>query len=728
MEWISKIQEQDNQQAAILSFSEYMDIFSKFPSREIRQSSWYLRDMFDYFGKNEDGKGYKLFSTSFPQSAPVYGQFRTQEHIYQNLINFTEEGFNNRFLLLIGPNGSSKTSLIRKIMAGARHYSKLEEGALFTFSWVFPIDQLTKGNLGLTQSKEIKDIKSYAKIEDKDIAAILQSELKDHPLLLLPIEARQDFIDNALADDPDRLNSLKKSYIYNSDLSKRNRLVYDALLKSYQGDHLEVLKHIRVERFFIDREQSSSAVTIEPQFHVDAKLQQITMDRRLSSLPPSLQSLNLFNTSGENIFANRGILEFSDLLKRPIDTFKYLLSTIESHSINLQGILTELDIFFIGSSNELHLGNFKKHPDYKSFKGRLNFIRVPYLLNYHEEEKIYQEQIKNLKDITYFEPRALQALCLWAVMTRIRQADPAHYAHEQLGKLATNMSPLDKALFLDKGTMPRDTSSEDQQILTLGRETIESEYENDPIYEGIFGVSPREMKQIIYDLASESPSITYVNILEYLMQLSQRKTEFDFLNIESKTDYHNSLKCLAHIEQYLNYKFDNDLRSSLSLVDETRYEEFIGNYISNISALMKDEKVKNPITGKFEEAKDYLIKEFEQSIELKEDPANFRSNLIGKLGAYSLDNPQNQIVYTEVFSDLVKRLKESFREEQQTIIKRVSENLIFFEREQQDSSQKLLSPEARQEIERILGNLKAMGYSQQGAIGQINHLIRFMYS
>lgn len=54
---------------------------------------------------------------------------------------------------------------------------------------------------------------------------------------------------------------------------------------------------------FINRRYSIGATTIEPQLHVDANLQQITMDRRLASLPPSLQSLNLFSISGEVVLA-----------------------------------------------------------------------------------------------------------------------------------------------------------------------------------------------------------------------------------------------------------------------------------------------------------------------------------------------------------------------------------------------------------------------------------------
>ena len=82
-------------------------------------------------------------------------------------------------------------------------------------------------------------------------------------------------------------------------------------------------------------------------------MQQISMDKRLASLPPSLQCLNLFSLQGEIVMPTGGILEYSDLLKRPLDTYKYLLMTMETGTINIQGILTELDTFFIGTSNEI---------------------------------------------------------------------------------------------------------------------------------------------------------------------------------------------------------------------------------------------------------------------------------------------------------------------------------------------------------------------------------------
>jgi len=86
----------------------------------------------------------------------------------------------------------------------------------------------------------------------------------------------------------------------------------------------------RVERYFISRRYRVGAVTIGPQLSVDAAERQITMDRSLQSLPPSLQAVTLYEAKGELIDAAGGVLEFSDLLKRPLDAFKYLQLSIET--------------------------------------------------------------------------------------------------------------------------------------------------------------------------------------------------------------------------------------------------------------------------------------------------------------------------------------------------------------------------------------------------------------
>lgn len=731
-DWIQEATNTPDNQNEVLSFNDYMDIFENNPKNECRATFDYIIDMLEHFGKEEDGS-YKLFKLSHPDCPPVWGQAKVQNALAQNLANFREEGFNNKFILLIGPNGSSKSSIVKKLIRGMEDYSETDAGRLFSFSWIFPIDNYVKGTLGLNQTIRETNLQSYAYLEDKEISAIMPSELKDHPILLIPKEYRQSIINEKFKNQPEVLDTIRRSYLYRGDLSKRNRMIYDALLKNYKGKHSEVLKHIRVERFNISKRYSNSAVTIEPQIHVDARMHQITMDRRLQSLPPSLQSLNLFSLQGEAVMANRGVLEYSDLLKRPLDAYKYLLMTMETGSINLQGILTELDIFFIGTSNEIHLAAFKQHPDFNSFKGRFNFITVPYLLDVRDEERIYGEQVDALKERSFFSPHALNALSLFAVMTRMRVCQTKNYPDKKLANIATNLNPIEKALFLADIEMPEKLDIESKQILKHGKDDVANEYIYDGLYEGKFGLSPRDMKHIIYKLSSYHKTVTFIEVLEYLNKLIQKKSEYDFLNMAPQADYHNPPRFLEMIKEYNLNIFDRELRNSLGLVDDRSYEEYIRRYIENVTAMIKGEKIKNVTTGKFIDPDDFFIKEFESSINLKEDPKAFRSILLSKLGAYSLDNPGKAIVYTDVFPDLVDRLQESFRIEQKKVIQNISKNLVFFEAEhaQKENSHNVgtpLSEENRKQIKMVLSNLdKKFGYTEDAAMNLMKFLIKEKY-
>ncbi|WP_127716470.1 serine protein kinase PrkA [Halobacteriovorax sp. HLS] len=730
MDWLEEANNLDSH-SEVLSFKDYMDVFEKNPLRETRPTYKYLMDMVNHYGKSDDG-GYEVFKRKYPDSPPVYGQQKTQESLIQNLENFEQEGFNNKFILLVGPNGSSKSSLVRQFMKGAETYSKTDEGVLYSFSWIFPIDNFIKGNLGFASTQSSKDLNTYAHLEDKDISAILGSELKDHPLLLIPKEYRQRIISEKLAGSPEELKKVEKSYLFKSDLSKRNRMIYDALLKNYKGKHTEVLKHIRVERFVISKRYSSGAVTIEPQLHVDAKMQQITMDKRLASLPPSLQSLNLFSLQGEVVLANRGILEYSDLLKRPLDTYKYLLMTMETGSINLQGIQTELDIFFLGTSNEIHLAAFKQHPDFNSFKGRMNFIRVPYLLNFRDEMNIYLEQISGLETESVFEPHSLEALCLFATMTRLRASQTKHFEDSRLAKIVTALDPLEKIKLYTDGTLPDNLDSEEKQLLIQGLDDVRAEFESENLYEGKFGISPRDIKNILYKITNKHETITFVEIIDYLYKLIQKKNNYDFLNMTPQGDFHHPARFISLIKEESLDLFDRELRGALGLVDDRSYEDFLRKYIENINSQIKGERMKNSITGKYEESDDYFIQEFESSINLKENAESFRSHLISKLGAWYLDNPGTKIVYKEVFPDVVERLQASFREEQKRVIKELSNHIVFFEKEltrsEDEEVRTPLSEENRNQIKKIITNLTTVcGYSENGAVALLKYIIKERY-
>ena len=213
------------------------------------------------------------------------------------------------------------------------------------------------------------------------------------------MEQRRAFLAKLLGDQrAAELWERMPQYLTKGSLCHRCKKIADALTVANGGDFHRVLMHVQVERFYCARRYRQGVVTIEPQLHVDAQYQQLTYNKSIGSLPASLQNINLFALTGDLVDGNRGLIEFSDLLKRPVDTFKYLLGACETGAVNVGSAIAHLDTVMIGSTNEVQLDAFKEFPDFTSFKARIELVRVPYLMGVAQEREIYQPLLTQLAD------------------------------------------------------------------------------------------------------------------------------------------------------------------------------------------------------------------------------------------------------------------------------------------------------------------------------------------
>ena len=326
-QWLSQtvadVREGFARKRLLMSFAEYFTLFAAAPDRHSRSVAQYVRDVFDHFGSTtvESPRGpatrFRLFDCAWEDGKnALMGQEEVQAAVYRLISNFAREGRTNRLILLHGPNGSAKSTFVASLQRAMEHYSTLEEGALYRFNWIFPSQKLTKGGIGFSGGSYEAEggSETYAYLEDDLIEAKIVDEMRDHPLLLIPREHRRALIESRLSDAIAK-GFRPADYLLRGDMSHRNRQIFEALLGSYHGDLSRVLRHVQVERFFVSRRYRQAAATIEPQMAVDARARQLTMDRSLSSLPPALQSLTLYETQGDLVDGNRGIIDFADLLK-----------------------------------------------------------------------------------------------------------------------------------------------------------------------------------------------------------------------------------------------------------------------------------------------------------------------------------------------------------------------------------------------------------------------------
>ena len=669
---IGRTQENFKKSQSILSFEQYIHEVFKKPEIHLRNSAQYFCDIFDSFGSYElvipTGKlsRSRVFDADFAdQEGRIFGQEKIQGAIISQLKNFVSSGRIDKLLLLHGPNGSAKTSLVQAIIRAAEYYSHTEEGALYQFSWIFPRKESTLGSLGFMGAQSEKS-QSYAYLPNEAVDAQLACDQRDHPLLLLSLEDRCELFK---AINYNKIPAILQS----GELSHRNHQIFDALLSSYSGDLSQVLRHVRVERFYLSRRYKLGVSVVEPQMSVDAWVRQITSDQSALSLPASLRHLSLNESLGPLIEANRGLIEYNDLLKRPLDAWKYLLVACEQAQVSIGTLALFFDLILIASSNELHLSSFKEYPDWQSFKGRIELIRVPYLLRSQEESGIYENQVAKILTNTHIAPHAISMAARWAVLTRLEPPVPQKYPGS-LQDIIRDLSPDEKLALYDAGDVPLRLSQKEARELKSYIPQIFSEYQNDINYEGRFGASPREIKMVILNAAHDKnyDHLSAGAIFDHIHDLIEQKSSYDFLRREPVRGFRDANFLLNLVKKYYISILEDQTRAALGIYSNSSYLELFTRYILHVSAWTKKEKLLDPLLGRYQDADEIFMRKIESKLlAANESGEDFRRQLISQIGAAMLEHPDQSLDYGRIFSSHLRRLKDSVYAEQKSMVDKI---------------------------------------------------------
>ncbi|MCA9577172.1 MAG: serine protein kinase PrkA [Polyangiales bacterium] len=724
----------------VLSFDAYLDLVAREPSRAVRDAATYARDALDHFGRYEVARPtglthrYRLFDLDFGgDTAPttgsrhddrerLIGHEELQESFRRALEGFIREGRVNRMVMLHGPNGSAKSTFVACLMRGLEAYSRAAEGALYRFAWVFPKSPDQSG-IGFSAAGGARsELESFALLPESRIAVKLTSELKDHPLLLLPRAERRELLARVLPG-----SAKVPAFLATGELSHKNRQIFEALLTDYRGDLRRVLSHVQVERFDISRRYRSGAVTIGPAHSVDASERQITADRSLSSLPASLSALTLFESYGPLVDGAGGIVEFSDLLKRPLDAWRYLLLAIEEGTVPLSFSTMTMNALLVASSNEFHLAAFREHHDYGSFRGRMLPIVVPYLRDYRQEQAIYDTQIAPNVSVRV-APHTTFVAALWAVLTRLRRPVAQAYEDGALGAIARTLTPLEKAELYADGTVPERLEHDEQLALRSGLSAVYAE-SLVGTSEGLLGASAREIRSVLLEVAADARATCLAPpaVLARLETLCA-EGDYDFLRLDVDAGYHDARAFVEVVRERWLDRVDLELRTATGLVAEERYMDLFARYVTQVSHAVKGERWLNPVTQAFEDPDHELLRSVESTLEVT-DPDEFRATVLGGLAAWAIDQPDRMaalpqtVDYRALFPRQLAKLEAAYFESHRAQIARVGRSMVAFI----SGEGARLEPADALAAERAWGQLEASGYDPESARIALTELLDARY-
>lgn len=501
-------------------------------------------------------------------------------------------GTEKRVILLHGPVGSAKSTICRMLKKGLERYSHTSQGAIYTFEWIDEKLQLD-GLLG-------KEVKAFP------------SPMNEEPLLLIPEEMRQQVYDS--------LNKGQEGSFrvqVEGELSPPSRFIFKALMEKYDGDLMKVYSHVRVKRFFISESDRIGIGTFQPKDEKNQDSTELTGDINYRKIAEygSDSDPRAFNFDGEFNVANRGMIEFVEVLKLDVAFLYDLLGASQEHRIKPKKFAqTHIDEVIIGHTNEPEYRRLQDNEFMEALRDRTVKIDIPYITRWRDEINIYKRDFNSQKvrGIS-IAPHTVEMAAMWAVLTRLEKPKKA------------NLTRLQKLKLYNGKTLPNYT---EDNVRELRKETNR---------EGLEGISARYIQDKLSNalVTAQQSNKGSVNPFMVFKELeSGLKNHSLISNEELKSEYK---ELLVVVMQEYEEIIKAEVQRAIS-ADESAMQRLCANYIDNVKAYTQKERVRNQFTGHDEEPDERLMRSIEEKIEIPESRKDdFRREIMNYIGALALE-------------------------------------------------------------------------------------------
>lgn len=489
-------------------------------------------------------------------------------------------GTERRVILLHGPVGTAKSTIVRLLKKGLEAYSRSEEGKLYTYCW------------------------------QPDEGERMDCPMHEDPFNLIPSPMRpvvlEHFSNGRNGSSPDLIEG---------EPCPACRFVYNRLLEEAQGDWTEVIRQIRVRRLVLSEKDRVGIGTFQPKDEKNQDSTELTGDINYRKIAEygSDSDPRAFNFDGELNIANRGLVEFIEILKLDVAFLYDLLTASQEHKIKPKKFAhTDIDEVILGHTNEAEYKRLLGNEYMEALRDRTIKIDIPYNVSFSDEVKIYERDF-NGRRVTgkHIAPHTLEVAALWAVLTRLEE--PKH----------AGLTPLQKLKLYDGRALPGFT--EDSVI------ELQDEAKN----EGMFGISPRYIQDKLSNALVSDQSRTCLNPFMLMRELETGLKHHSLITNEEQRNKFREL--LSVVRGEFDEIVKNEVQRAIT-ADEEAIKRLAANYIDNIKAYTQKQKVRNRFTGQDEPPDERLMRSIEEKIEIPESRKDdFRREIMNYIGALAID-------------------------------------------------------------------------------------------
>src|SRR6266849_2839716 len=602
------------------SVDEYLDIVRE--HTEVTRSAYQrLYDMIlshgteEVYENKEKITRFKFFTEFAAQHGDaIYGLDRPLKALVNAFKSAAKVyGTERRVLLLHGPVGSSKSTIARLLKKGLEQYSRIDEGMLFSFTW--------KGEGNLWH----------------------KCPMHEEPLHLVPHDLRPALL--ARINEERKPNEDHVSI--QGDLCPFCRQMYNERLARCEGDWGRMLEEIKVYRLILSEQDRIGIGTFQPKDEKNQDSTELTGDityRKIAEYGTDSDP-RAFNFDGELNIANRGLVEFIEVLKLDVAFLYDLLGASQEHKIKPKKFAqTDIDEVILGHTNEPEYRRLQNNEFMEALRDRTVKIDIPYVTRLKDEIKIYEKDF-NAERVKgkHIAPHTIEIAAMWAVLTRLVQ--PKH----------ANLTLLQKLKLYNGKTLPGFT---EDNVIELKREAVT---------EGMNGISPRYIQDKISNALVAHPDEGCVNPFMVLQELETGLRHHSLITNQEQLQHCKEL--LAVVKEEYEDIVKNEVQRAIA-ADEDALTRLCSNYIDHVKAYTQREKVRNRYTGNYEEPDERLMRSVEEKIDIPEGRKDdFRREIMNYIGALAIDGKRFDYKTNE---RLQKALELKLFEDQKDTIKLTS--------------------------------------------------------
>ncbi len=318
-------------------------------------------------GSRDELRRYRFFADD------LYGIEESIEQIVEYFKSAAQRlEVRKRILLLMGPVGGGKSTIVTLLKRGLEAWTRRQDGAVF---------------------------------------AIKGCPMREEPLHLIPQELRAEI---------ERHYGL---YI-EGELCPQCRYNLENV---FHGKHEEVL----VERVVFSEKDRVGIGTFAPSDPKSQDLSELTGSIDLATIGEvGVESdPRAYRFDGELNVANRGLMEFIELLKCD-ERFLYSLLTLSQEQSIKTGRFAMIyaDEVIVSHTNENEYNAFAANRKSEALQDRIIMIKVPYNLKVSQEERIYRKLLQQSDGLhaVHISPNTLKVAAIFAVMTRLEEPKRAN--------------------------------------------------------------------------------------------------------------------------------------------------------------------------------------------------------------------------------------------------------------------------------------------------------------